>query len=626
MVSPVHVKFGASGAEAFKSFLKDKLDASIQGLKDLHETKLPSWRRVYDAEPAEKKRHFPFENASNLVVPVVAIHCDTLQARIMAAVFKLRPLWTLHLAGDFSGEGDALRKVCEDYLTNLALEPDDLDLYRVYRDFTGDVIRYGTSVIKSPWETLIEASVVSAGDGSGSYTLVDDIVFDGSRPEKIPFEDFFVPPQTTTLRGAPFKAHRRRLSIHDLQLRQFKKLYDEKALAIVLNQPDRSGPTAPQKEQEAKAGTITIQGETAREWDIYECWCIWQHNGHVARLIATYHPKSDQLLRTIFSFFPDDPWVGARLFPRDGMYHGYGMIENLATFQEEISRQHNERRDGQTTRTNIFRIDPGSKLMEGFDIYPAARVPANQGEIEAINFAQPTSGETIEEERLGLDLADRRSGVSPPQQGFGAGQSKKGAYSAMGTLSMLSEGNTRTDMHISDIRDAHLRIGRVLSKQIAHLGLDESRFRSYGKDAERLQEAFAAIKAKRMYMPVLASTAAINREVEKQSDILLVGMMNRHYQTITQMIAQASAPMVPVEVREYVVRAIKAANSLMENVLRHFDAPEPTRLVPEAPNVNIQQGQPQAGGPMAGVPGGSGVPGMGNPPSGGVPQAGPRTQ
>lgn len=582
MVTPITIKFTPTSKGEFQRYLRNNLRPTINGLRDIHETKLQLWRRIYNAEPLEAVRHVPFENASNLVVPIAAIHADTLQARIMAAIFNLRPIWILQLAGDFEGEGDKLRSAAENYLTDLALEPEKLDLYRVYRDFLGDVIKYGTSVIKQPWENLTEAMAVPAGDGTGSYALIDEVVYDDPRPEKILFEDIFIPPQTLTLDKAFFKAHRRRLTYPELMTRKQRGLYDALAVQLVLGAPDRSGPTPPQREQEAKAGAQTIQDEVHREWDIYECWCIYNLDGHNVRVIATYHERTDTLLRAVFSFFPTDPWVGARLFSSDGMYFGDGMIKKLSMIQEDISKNHNERHDAQTVaHAKIWRIDPNSKLMEGFDIFPSAKVPAEKDEFEAIAHGEPLTTIAIDDERLSIDLAERLSGVSPPQQGYGATGSKKGAYSAMGTLSLLQEGNTRTDLHVSDIRDAHLRLGRMVSKQIAHLGLSASRFKAYGKTAVDLMAAFEAIRDNRMYMPVLAATSSINREVEKQSDILLVGMAMKHYQTIASLIAQVNSGMTSPELKEYLAKSIKAANALMSGVLRHFGIDEPSRLVPE---------------------------------------------
>jgi len=616
MVQPIHVNFSKEGETKFKAFLKENLRSCIEGLREIHETKLPSWRRVYESQPLQRIRNYPFPNASNLVVPIVAIHADTLVARLIAAIYKLRPIWPFQVGGDFGGDAEPLRMAIERYLTDLALEPEELDLYRVYREFLNDVVQYGTSVIKCPWETQVEAIAVPSGDGTGKYDFIDDTVYDGPRPEKVLFEDLFIPVQTNVLKNASFKAHRVRLNLQELESRFARELYargkENEIYNAVVASPDASGPTAPQKEVESKVGAQTIQRPDSREWYIYECWCLYGEGTSQARLIACYHYNSGTLLRSIFSFFPDEPWIGARLFPRDGSYYGYGLAEKLSTFQEETSQIHNQRRDAQTVaNAKMFRVSPNTPSAgEGFDIYPGAHIPAEKDDIEAISHGEP-SQVNIDEERLSLDLADKLSGVSPPMQGFGAGTfTKRGVYTAMGTLSLLQEGNTRTDMHISDIRTAHLRLGRVIANEIAYFGTDPGRFASYGKSAEHLRKAFDAIKNKTVFMPVLAATASLNRELEKQADIMLVQIMMKHYGAIAAMIGQAANQMVPPEIKNYLIDAIRSADSLMKSVLRNFGQDEPTRLVPEARIEHLRAKTGGGGSPMVGQPAGASVPGV----------------
>jgi hypothetical protein len=180
----------------------------------------------------------------------------------------------------------------------------------------------------------------------------------------------------------------------------------------------------------------------------------------------------------------------------------------------------------------------------------------------------------------------------------------------MGTLSLLQEGNTRTDMHISDIRTAHLRLGRVIANEIAYFGTDAGRFTSYGKSAEYLKQAFDAIRNKTIYMPVLAATASLNRELEKQADIMLVQIMMKHYGAIASMIGQATNQMVPPEIKNYLIDAIRSADSLMKSVLRNFGQDEPTRLVPEAQIEHLRAKTGASSRPMVGQPTGATVPGM----------------
>ena len=171
--------------------------------------------------PAEKTRDFPFQNASNLVVPVAGIHCDTLKARVMSALWKTRPVWLTEIIGDSSSQGDDIRTAWQTWLQVNALEPTELDLYRVEGDFVGEVIRYGASVIKIPYETLYEDYMVPAGDGTGSYTPMREKVYEGPRPAKLALEDFFAPPSAPTLEQADIVVHRIRYQKHELLERRF---------------------------------------------------------------------------------------------------------------------------------------------------------------------------------------------------------------------------------------------------------------------------------------------------------------------------------------------------------------------------------------------------------------------
>jgi len=216
-------------------------------------------------------------------------------------------------------------------------------------------------------------------------------------------------------------------------------------------------------------------------------------------------------------------------------------------------------------------------------------LPAAKDEIEPMKHGEP-SGITIEEERLALELAERRSGISPPMQSHGSGSfSKRGVYSAMGTLSMLQEGNNRTDMSVGDIRYFHTRLGRLLTRQYAALGLTDSRFEPFGQQAGNIKTALKLLLDKRMYLPVSAPSASVNREVEKQSDIMMVTMMNRHYQTVTQMLMQIQQLQVGPEIKDYMVRTVHAMNKLMRTVLKHFDYDDPEVYAPEVGSGTQQQ-------------------------------------
>jgi hypothetical protein len=254
-------------------------------------------------------------------------------------------------------------------------------------------------------------------------------------------------------------------------------------------------------------------------------------------------------------------------------------------------------------------------------------VPAIQGEIEPLAMGQPTTV-SIDEERLSLDLAERRSGVSPPQQGMGAGgPMKRGAYTAMGTLSLLQDGNTRTDLNITDMRYAHTKLGRLLCEMYAEFGTGD-RAQYFGPKGRLLGAALEMYRQKKLALPIYAATASVNKEVEKQNDMLLTNLARQHYQMIATIMQQVNNPMIPPPIKQYLQSAMEAANTLQRMVFRHFEIDEVDRLAPDVPPPAPPPGQPPTpGAPMQGPqgPGAGGVPGPrlpvgapGMPPGGGI--------
>jgi hypothetical protein len=396
---------------------------------------------------------------------------------------------------------------------------------------------------------------------------------------------------------------------YELMERKFTDVYDRDAVDEVVSRPDRTSPTHEVQEKEEKLGAKTSPSYGHREWDIWECYVTWRYEGEefAPRLIATYHEMSDTILRVMWDNFEPEWFVGARMAHRDDMYWGQGFAEIILPFQEGGSNTYNGYRDNQTVaNTRVWRVSPDSKLNEGYSIYPSAKLPAEDGEIEPMAHGD-VSTINLDELRLLLELAERRSGVSPPQQGMGAGvmTGKRGIYSAMGTLSLLQEGNSRKDLNISDMRDAHVRMMRLVSHQYGTLGTasrtQQETYQLFGAKAPLIEVALRMIASGEMGLPCYSSTASINKEVEKQNDIMLTQIMARHYQMIAQLLGSMQQPNVPPQLKQYFAEVIMASNLLMKKILRNFGHDEVERLIPD-PSKYVQPPKPGQGpqGPQPG--------------------------
>ena len=633
MIQPIKLGLSGDGEERMAKFLGQKIRALRRTLQELHETRLPMWRRAYEAVPAETVREFPWHGASNLVVPIIAIHADTLLARVMAAIFKTSPLWVARLIGKYPKEAMDFKMAYEAAMGYVGLEPTELDLYRVYHEWLGEGIKLGTSILKCPWTTIKEDFPIQAGDGEG-IKYYSDIIYEGPRPEKLPFNDFLMDPTFKTIELADFKCHRiRYTSRQAIEELGWRGIYDKAKVMDIIGKPDRTSPDSVTTQQLSDAG-VTISGGDAgvgyEEYDVYECHFKYRiTRGRFVKCIVWYNELNNKILRAYYNYYPTEIFIANRLFYRDDYFFGYGFCETLATFQEELSQIHNGRRDNMTvSNTVVWRVGNDSLINKGYRLFPSAMIPAGKDELEPLQAGQ-VSPVSIDEERLTLELAEKRSGVSAPMQGMGSGtMSKRGVYSSMGTLSLLQEGNTRTDLNITDMRYAHTKLGRVLSQEYAEFGFGQ-RAQQFGLDAQNILAAFDAIKAKKMCLPIYAATASVNREVEKQSDLMLTGVMQKHHQMIGQMLQAASNQFCPPEQQKYLYGAIENANTLMKLVFLHFGYDEVDRFVTDVEPAQPPQGGlggapqlPPQQGPTGGVPQeGGGQPGGGQPGSG-QPQVG----
>lgn len=628
MFEPTKIDFTGDALTHVKNYLHERVQALTDGAKSLFQTKLPEWRRLYEARPLERNRQFPFENASNLVVPIIGIHCDTLHARIMASLWKTKPLFYSKLYGTYDKDMDPTRQAWEDYLVFEATEPDELNLYETESEWVSEIVRYGTSTLKVPNTQRYDDYYQPAGDstGGGAGNFIRKTIYDGPCPQKLAYQDFLIPENIPRWQEADVKIHIARLKRYQILERKMFGIYDPTAVADILSKPDRTSVdyVTQQRQEDAEART-SHQGYA--EWDVHECWFKWKAAGSnfTPKIIVWYHFRTNTILRAVYDFYPDQPFVMGRLLYRDDSVRGYGLCETLGQFQEELSVIHNQRRDNQTVaNTKVWRVDPLSKLHEGYKVYPGAMLPAEEGEIEPLSQGE-VSQLSIEEERLSIDLAERRSGVSPPQQGYGAGtQGKRGVYSAAGTLSLLQEGNRRTDSTIADVKYAHARLGQILSRQYAFLGLDSRKLNLFGTQAELVREAAALVKSGKLGLTVNASSASVNKEIEKQNDLMLTQIINKHYESIGHLVTAIQSVQTSPALKDYFQHVIDASNKLMRGILRNFDRDDSDILIPEV-DLNAgqskQQQPPTAGNGLSivpppqntqpsGVPGGQGVSGM----------------
>ena len=88
------IKWGAGREEAFKAWIDTELSAALSSRASL-ERRWTEWLAQYRAPATQPTKHFPFEGASNYVLPVTAIDVDQMYAKFVQTIHAPANLWTI---------------------------------------------------------------------------------------------------------------------------------------------------------------------------------------------------------------------------------------------------------------------------------------------------------------------------------------------------------------------------------------------------------------------------------------------------------------------------------------------------------------------------------------------------
>lgn len=582
---PIVLNLSADQLTGIRNFLKESINSLTASLAPLYDTKVGRWQRIYDGTPLEETKSFPWQNASNIVIQVVGQHVDTLKSRIMGQMFDVAPIYNISKLGKWGKDeqADKQKSLLEQLMIYCALEPEELDLYRVESLTCAETIKFGNSVLKNPY-------IINRGWNLTSADIKNAtpfIKFEGPRPEKLRYQDFLVDRSYNTLEEAPFKAHVLHLTRLDLEDRKNDKSYPTKACEDILKLPSRRGYTQEQAEQMRKDGVEPPQSLYNDVYDLYECYYSYWLGSIKAELICTYHLLTDTLVKCVVNWLPkgQSPFIMYRLgYDKDGM-QGSGFCEMLEDYQEEVTTNHNQRADNRTVaNTSIIRVGKSTKFDAHFGFMPQMTIPADKDDIEAIRFGAnyPSS---VSEEMLTLKLAEDRTGVGGSASsagGLGSGTVGKttGAYSSMGTMAIMQDNNKRVNANTTDIKYSHIKLGRKCMDYYAEFGIGK-RADYFGDDAPILAKALESWKSGRLGFSIKTATASVNREVEKQNDLLLSGIAQKHYTAIGQLLQAVQSPQIEPVLKDYLLKVITASDKLMSKIMINFGHDDEDTLVPE---------------------------------------------
>jgi hypothetical protein len=605
---PTLVDSSEIGPDAYQEicdFVRDKVAHLDRRLETFRTEKLPEYVRLYKARPKNESVDWPWPGAANLVIPIIGTSSDELLARVQAGIWMYDPLWSATMSGDIpTKDGEELKQILQNFLMDMAYDPAELDLYRVSQSANHSAIKYGTGVIYTPYEYEEEIERVYIGGGADSESKVQSkdhtfTKFDGPHPELLPLNRFGFDPSVPKLENMKLFYHIDSLDMWSLQdLRAKSPYYKQKDLDELLMQPDAVQETEMEREINSQFGIESSGCDSgAARWYIYTVWFSYIIGGHKYSFQCKYHKRSERILWIAFNNYPKNmlPYQDMKLAYDDESYLGTGFAEMIHMIQKEVSNNNNWRTNNRNyAMLGAWRVDPESKLSSMLDIFPGVGIPARQGEVEYFKTGADI-GYSDGPDQFHMAIAKERTGVDPASGGTGGGivNPKRGIYSAAGTSMVMAQANNRNNLRTGDMRSAHTKLGLKFLTLYSNFGIGE-KLRAYGNDGAKLRKAFELYKAGTLGLRLRPSSASMNKEMERQNDILLSDRLDRYYQSQAQILQAVQTPGIPEPLKQYYFDMLLATKATMQSLLRNFNKDNTETILPDVAKI-ITAFQQQAG-------------------------------
>jgi hypothetical protein len=336
-------------------------------------------------------------------------------------------------------------------------------------------------------------------------------------------------------------------------------------------------------------------------------------------LVITYHPESRTVMRAIYNPHADNkrPFFKGKFLDQEGRRAGVGIAQQLWQLQEELSTIHRQEVDNSTIANTKFFVGRRGAVRNTTRIWPGRFLTVPDPSKDLIPMSMGDIGNSLQAlETSALSYAERRSGVTDYQLGRES-SILGGRATATGTLAIIQEGNRRFDLNVRDIRDTLGKVGQMVLLLNAQYRPREMAYFVEGEDGKWVERALNLpddFIADGIGIELTASTATINREIEKQSLITIMGLVTQHYQQVMSMAQLGMAGPPPMQM--LVMKMLQGSEYFMRRIVQAFDIKDVDAVLPltammeqmgvgTQPPADLAAGN-QNGGGMAGAMGPSG--------------------
>jgi hypothetical protein len=570
MQPPAPVELTQVQEEALLTYVQTELTLALDSHR-AREDKLAKLKKAYKALPDVEKKTFPWDGASNIVVPHVAIAVDAIVARLMQALLKSKDFAEVTI---LSAQAESQEKNIRDWITSFAKSK---RVRAQLRDMFHDTAQDGDAFVEPRW--VEETSTYHKYDeGSTTPSEVVEQTYKGVEWKTVPADSVIVPQGFDSWTDLPW---------YSTVLRHtWAELVDLQEQGVYSNIEEIKNT---KKERDDKRYILTQKSQGA-EGNITPTYTLFQIRGkfpitpeggigeHWEEVILVYSLDANKFIRKIHNpFFGHSRHiVKVPFLSQPHELFALGAAEQTEQFQVEASTIHNQIIDaGTAANAGIVVTDPESNIANDESIFPGKVVVSpNPDKIRVIHLSEP-SPTLVHMETVSSQMAQRRSGVSDYNTGTESPVVGSQA-TATGTTALISQGNIRFQVSIDDMREA---IENLLFFTIQL----EQQFRPEGTpvgDGENVIQWPPGDPQLTLGLRINLTSETINRDAEIQSFQLLLSVLAEYYQRYMQTISIVMNPAFPPPLKMAAIQVIMASQDIVKRMVERFDIENIDTVVP----------------------------------------------
>jgi hypothetical protein len=442
--------------------------------------KLKIWWRWYEAAPRMKAKNFPFQGASNIVVPLIHIMCKSLLARTLNTLFGAGDrVW---MARTENEENTARARDMVRYM-NWQANGNDFDLRMAAYDAFYEMYPIGSTVLALNWRDD-QRFVYAPGRRNNvfSKSVAQPVSFGrGPIVESSPRETYLWD-TAFNIGDAPIVV--REMSYTWSQLNAFHqkqpKAWNEDALEAIKGEPGRDAPSKKVSDEKRKHGHIEESDldQTSKPHDIREVhvdWPVIEAAGFSKRgaeslgtpslpIVITQHRNTNKILQVKAEPYnlPSKPFFDFYYEKESGGGHGVGVAKRLEHMQSAMTTQLNQSIDTTTRGNAVWAITSSRKHMDSpLDPSHPIYAPGMLKEFAPFALSEATGPEQSNIQMVQV-ISERLMGIADPALGR---ETRQGGHPspATSTLALLENTDTMSVPTMSMIRRQFSRMGEAIA-------------------------------------------------------------------------------------------------------------------------------------------------------------------